>query len=469
MRRVPLLRQLPVLNAMGLVGVFTQPRPTISVILGVVAFVPEDIGVALEGQDVGTDAVQEPAIMTDDDQAAAELHEGIFEGAQGIDIQVVGGLIEDDQVGAAFEQAGQMHAVALATGQRAHFALLLVALEVEARAIGAAVDLHPARLLDLKGSEVQYERERGIYDHDTHSDELRFAPVQGKTPVKFSWAEGTIMLRYPVRMKTLSLKTGFSALAGLEFTIDGPFVSWIGKEQTLPEVASFTPIEQWRAFDASGRRLKKHPYKGFSMSKGVTTETYTYWGEVKEVRVDVVEEWAEVKIDYSLPSIDPLPAHRVGTAPKTDEVKATPGGEVTMQVVPAKSVPAGAEVAVMSKEDAITQLKELGFRRFDANSFVLAATSGRADALRLFIAGGMPVDTESGGRTALMSAAMMGHVEAGKVLIEAGADVNKPDVTGSPPLLRLVMKCNATELVQAFIDTGADLNVEGAGCSNVAS
>ena len=324
----------------------------------------------------------------------------------------------------------------------------------------AVVDLHPARLLDLKGSEVQYERERGIYDHDTHSDELRFAPVQGKTPVKFSWAEGTIMLRYPVRMKTLSLKTGFSALAGLEFTIDGPFVSWIGKEQTLPEVASFTPIEQWRAFDASGRRLKKHPYKGFSMSKGVTTETYTYWGEVKEVRVDVVEEWAEVKIDYSLPSIDPLPAHRVGTAPKTDEVKATPGGEVTMQVVPAKSVPAGAEVAVMSKEDAITQLKELGFRRFDANSFVLAATSGRADALRLFIAGGMPVDTESGGRTALMSAAMMGHVEAGKVLIEAGADVNKPDVTGSPPLLRLVMKCNATELVQAFIDTGADLNVE---------
>ena len=84
--------------------------------------------------------------MTDDDQAAAELHEGIFEGAQGVDIQVVGGLIEDDQVGAAFEQAGQVHAVALATGQRAHFALLLVALEVEARAIGAAVDLGAAEV-----------------------------------------------------------------------------------------------------------------------------------------------------------------------------------------------------------------------------------------------------------------------------------------------------------------------------------
>ena len=323
----------------------------------------------------------------------------------------------------------------------------------------AAVDFTPARLLDSKGREVQYERERGIYDHDTHSDELRFAPVKGKTPVKFSRVEGIIMLRYPVRMKTLSIETGSSALAGLKITIDGPFVSWSGKKPTLPEAASFTPIKQWRAFDASGRQLEKHPHEGFSMSKGVTTETYTYWGEVKVVRVDVVEKWAEVEIVYSLPSIDPLPDHRVGTAPKTDKVKATPGGKVTMQAVAAKNVPTEAVAAGMSKKDAITQLKKLGFRRFNANSFVLAATQGKADALRLFIAGGMPVDTESVGRTALMSAAMMGHVEAGKVLIEAGADVNKSDVTGSPPLLRLVMKCSATELVQAFIDAGADLNV----------
>jgi len=324
----------------------------------------------------------------------------------------------------------------------------------------AAVDFAPARLLDSKGRELQYERERGIYDHDTHSDELRFAPVKGKTPVEFSRAEGTIMLRYPIRMKTLSMQTRSSALAGLKFTIDGPFVSWSGKKPTLAEPASFTPIEQWRAFDASGRRLEKHPYEGFSMSKGVTTKTYTYRGEVKEVRVDVVEEWAEVKLVYSLPPINPLPDQRVGTAPKTDKVKTTPGGKVTMQVVAAKSVPAEAVAAGMSKEDAITQLKTLGFRRFDANSFVLAATRGKADALRLFIAAGMPVDTESGGRTALMSAAMMGHVEAGKALIEAGADVNKSDATGSPPLLRLVMKRNAGELVQAFIDAGADVNVK---------
>ena len=60
-------------------------------------------------------------------------------------------------------------------------------------------------------------------------------------------------------------------------------------------------------------------------------------------------------------------------------------------------------------------------------------------------------------------AQLMGRVEAGKVLIDAGADVNQTDSTGSPPLTRLVMQCDATELVRAFIDAGADLSVELAG------
>ncbi|MCD4655883.1 hypothetical protein K8T06_18335 [bacterium] len=58
---------------------------------------------------------------------------------------------------------------------------------------------------------------------------------------------------------------------------------------------------------------------------------------------------------------------------------------------------------------------------------------------------------------------MMGHVKAGKILIAAGADVNKPDVTDSAILFRLVMQCDATELVQAFIDAGADLKAELSG------
>ncbi|MEN8163497.1 MAG: ankyrin repeat domain-containing protein [Acidobacteriota bacterium] len=196
------------------------------------------------------------------------------------------------------------------------------------------------------------------------------------------------------------------------------------------------------------------------MSGGLTTETSAYWGEVAEVRLDVVEEWADLDISYSLPSIEPLPASRAGTAPENLEVTATPGGTVDIRLVKHEEPHAEPAEAGMSKDDVLAELKDLGFRRFDANSFILAATTGKADVLKLFIAGGMPVDTESGGRTALMSAAMMGRVEAGKVLIDAGADVNRTDSTGSSSLALLVMKCDATELLQTFIDAGADLTVK---------
>jgi hypothetical protein len=322
----------------------------------------------------------------------------------------------------------------------------------------ASVEFSEPRLLDASGIEVPYELERGIYDHDTHSDEIRFAPVDVGQTVEFARAEGSITLRYPIRMRTVAIRAGASAPAGLTVTIDGPFVSWSDPEEVLPEAASFTSVEQFRAVDAAGRRLEQNPWKGFSMQGGVSFDTYAFWGEVAELRIDVVEEWAELEISYSLPSIEPLPATRAGTAPESTVVEATPGGTVDIRVVAADHHQGEEPAAEMSKDQALAELQELGFRRFDANSFILAATRGKADALSLFIAAGMPVDSQSGGRTALMSAAMMGHVEAGKVLIDAGADVNQPDGTGSPPLSRLVMQCGATELVRAFIDAGADLS-----------
>ena len=326
--------------------------------------------------------------------------------------------------------------------------------------IYASVEFSPARLRDSEGNTVQHEIERGIYDHDTHHDEVRFAPVEGTTLVNFDRVEGTITLRYPVRMRTVVVKLGGAAPAGLTVAVDGPFVSWSDPKETLPEAASFTPVKQFRAVDASGRRLEQNPWEGFSMRWGVTTETYAYWGEVAEVRLDVVDEWADLEISYSLPSIKPLPAARVGTPPEDSEVGATLDGTVEIRVVRQTEPQVEPAEAGMSKNEVLAELKELGFRRFDPNSFILAATRGKADVVKLFIVGGMPVDTELGGRTALMSAAMMGHVEAGKVLIDAGADVNQGDSTGSPPLSRLVMQCGASELVQAFIDADADLAVE---------
>ena len=322
----------------------------------------------------------------------------------------------------------------------------------------ASVEFSPVSLTDSLGKDVPFELERGIYDHDSHSNEIRFTPVGDAKPVVFARARGTIALKYPLRMRTVAVSAGDTAPAGVTVSLDGPFVSWSDPGERLPKGANFTPVVQFRAFDASGLRLEQDPWKGFFMRGGITTETFAYWGEVAEIRIDVVEDWADVEISYSLPSIEPLPSERAGLAPEHDGVSPTPGGVVEVRVIGQED-----PRVEMSKDQVLAELKELGFRHFDVNSFILAATRGRADAVRLFIAGGMPVDSESGGRTALMSAAMLGRVEAGKVLIEAGADVNKTDGTGSPALSRLVMQCGATELLRAFIDAGADLTVELGG------
>jgi len=324
----------------------------------------------------------------------------------------------------------------------------------------ASVEFSPAHLRDADGNEVRHEFVRGIYDHDTHSDEIRFAHLDSDKPVEFARVEGTITVRFPLRIRTAGIEPGGVAPAGLTLTIDGPFVSWIDPEKSLPDAASFTPIEQFRAVDKSGRRLEQNTWRGSSMRGGLTTEKYAYWGEVAQVRLDVVDEWATFDISYSLPSIEPLAVTRAGTRPESTEVTVTPGGTVDIRIVKQQEPQAEPKATGVSKEEAVAQLEELGFRRFDANSFILAATRGKADALKLFIAAGMPVDEKSGGRTALMSAAMMGHVEAGKVLIDAGANVNQTDSTGSPPLNRLVMQCGATELLRAFIDADADLTLK---------
>jgi len=65
--------------------------------------------------------------------------------------------------------------------------------------------------------------------------------------------------------------------------------------------------------------------------------------------------------------------------------------------------------------------------------------------------------------TPLILAASFGHLEAARVLILAGVDVNAKDETGSTALLRAAGRCDATELVELLIKSKADLNVKAKG------
>src|SRR3954454_8413467 len=81
-----------------------EPVPLVGVFVG-----------ALVGEDVRRDAVEEPPVVWDDHGAAGELEERVLERLQRLDVQVVGGLVEQQQVAALFEGEGEVQAVALTT------------------------------------------------------------------------------------------------------------------------------------------------------------------------------------------------------------------------------------------------------------------------------------------------------------------------------------------------------------------
>ena len=83
---------------MRLVGFGPETAFLIDHVIGVITLEPYGAAVALERQDVRGNAVEEPAIMRDHHGAAGEIEQGFFQCAQGVDIEIVGWLVEQDDV-----------------------------------------------------------------------------------------------------------------------------------------------------------------------------------------------------------------------------------------------------------------------------------------------------------------------------------------------------------------------------------
>ena len=79
--------------------------------------------------------------MANDHRAARELEQCRFERGQRLDVEVVRGLVEEQQVAALLERKRQVQTVALATGEYAGALLLVLALKAKARHISAARNL----------------------------------------------------------------------------------------------------------------------------------------------------------------------------------------------------------------------------------------------------------------------------------------------------------------------------------------
>ena len=73
----------------------------------------------------------------DHDGAAGKHVQPVFQRAQGVDVQVVGRLVQEQQIGVAGEDLRQVDAVALAAGEVLHQLLLVGAVKIEAGDEGA--------------------------------------------------------------------------------------------------------------------------------------------------------------------------------------------------------------------------------------------------------------------------------------------------------------------------------------------
>src|SRR3990172_12488846 len=99
-RRVRFLppRQMPVLNAVGLVRGGAKAELSVGLILGVIPIEPDHFAFPLEGQDMCCDAVEEPTVMADDNGATRKILQSLFEGAQGVYVQIIGRLVKQQDI-----------------------------------------------------------------------------------------------------------------------------------------------------------------------------------------------------------------------------------------------------------------------------------------------------------------------------------------------------------------------------------
>jgi hypothetical protein len=108
---------LVLIGGVGLLGMAAGGGPLLEICGPTTPEQPGGAGVLIELQHRGHDPVEEGAVVGDDHHAAPAQHVGL-EALQPVEVQVVGGLVEQDQVEAGQQHGGQRHPGRLAAGQR---------------------------------------------------------------------------------------------------------------------------------------------------------------------------------------------------------------------------------------------------------------------------------------------------------------------------------------------------------------
>lgn len=181
----------------------------------------------------------------------------------------------------------------------------------------SSIDFPDPALVDSKGKPVEFELERGIYDEEKFSDEIRFRNPNSddEKPLAFARAKGSVKVKYPLAVKTLKLTATQRGPKELALKINGPYVSFDEEVAGVAD-ASSDHLKPIRAYDAAGRLLEPASYSETSTdADGVFRKKMAFYGVVARLELDTVEGWAELEIPYELPPAMLLPAGHEGEDP----------------------------------------------------------------------------------------------------------------------------------------------------------
>ena len=109
----------------------TETANLVLLVILEIAFEPFNMAVALKGENMRGETVEEHTIVADDHSAAGIAFERVFERGKRFGVKIVGRLVEKQHIATRAQHLGQMHAVALTTLEVAHLLLLVAATEIE--------------------------------------------------------------------------------------------------------------------------------------------------------------------------------------------------------------------------------------------------------------------------------------------------------------------------------------------------
>src|SRR5262249_12913313 len=93
-------RKLLVLQPVRNNRIRAKPSHLVGLVVLKVPLEPFHMAVVLEGQNMRGDAVKKPAIVADNDGTAGKILQRLFQRAQRVDIEIVGRLVEQQQISA---------------------------------------------------------------------------------------------------------------------------------------------------------------------------------------------------------------------------------------------------------------------------------------------------------------------------------------------------------------------------------